>query len=51
MAAVGEERGFALRERGHGDTVSFELVKGTTKHFSIQISVRSVTLEEPVISA
>jgi hypothetical protein len=41
---------FGFRERRFGDTISFELLKGPANHFSFQISVRSVTIEEPLVS-
>jgi hypothetical protein len=51
MQQVAHEEGAELRERRFGETVSFELVRGDEKHFAFQIAVRSVTLEEPVLSA
>jgi hypothetical protein len=50
MQQVATEDGFELRERRFGETVSFELVRGTRKEFSFQITVRSFGLEEPVAS-
>src|SRR5947209_5887028 len=50
MAAVAAAPGFELRERRFGETVSFELLGDGRKHFSFQIAVRSVTLDEPVAS-
>jgi hypothetical protein len=51
MRQIAEEDGFEVRERRFGETLSIELVRGPHKHFSFQIAVRSVTLEEPVVSA
>ena len=51
MHQLADEQGCSLRERKFGDTVSFELARGSRKEFSFQIAVRSIGLEEPVASA
>lgn len=51
MEEVGAVHGMHVRERRFGDTASFELLEGNKKRFSFQISLRSVTLEEPLLSA
>ena len=51
MTAIARERGFVYRERRFGDTLSFEFLSGSSRQFSFQISVRSVTLDEPLLSA
>lgn len=50
MHAVCAARGFELRKRRFGETVSFEMCRGGRKEFSFQIAIRSVSLETPSAS-
>lgn len=51
LRSIAAERGLAYRRRNFGDTQSFELVEGNKKVFTVQISTRSVALDEPLPSA
>jgi hypothetical protein len=50
MRKVAAEKGFTVRERRFGETLSIELLSGGRKHFSFQIATRSVELQHPVDS-
>ncbi|HZL94503.1 MAG TPA: nucleotidyl transferase AbiEii/AbiGii toxin family protein [Vicinamibacterales bacterium] len=51
MQQVAREKQMTLRERRFGDTLSFELLRDEQQHFSFQIASRSITVEEPQLSA
>jgi hypothetical protein len=51
MRQLAVSRGYELRERRFGETISFELYRDGKKRFSFQIAVRSMELEPPVPSA
>lgn len=51
MQRLADDEGGALQERRFGETFSFELVRNGKREFSFQIAVRSVELDEPVVSA
>jgi len=51
MQKVADDEGLQVRQRRFGDTLSVEFIRLGRKHFSFQISVRSVSLEPPVTSA
>jgi len=51
MRRLATEEGIELRERRFGETISFELARGSAREFSFQIATRSIALEEPVTSA
>jgi hypothetical protein len=51
MNSIADERGFELRERKFGETLSLELFRHGRKHFSFQIAARSIGLEKPELSA
>ncbi|GAC1450350.1 MAG: hypothetical protein NVSMB9_34730 [Isosphaeraceae bacterium] len=50
MRRVSQDEGCEVRERRFGETTSFELVHEGKRQFSFQIAVRSVGLQEPVLS-
>ncbi len=50
VADVAAGRAMTVRERRFGDTLSLEMLREGKKCFSVQIAVRSVTLDEPLLS-
>lgn len=50
MQKVAADQGLSLNERRFGETISFELSRGSSKVFSFQIAIRSVELEPPQAS-
>jgi hypothetical protein len=50
MQAIASRHGFEYRRRSWGETESLELLQGTQKQFSFQISRRTLTLDKPLPS-
>lgn len=50
FARTAEQFGYAVRERGWGETISLEAIDGSDKAFSFQVSVRSVEIDRPIAS-
>ncbi|MEW6752783.1 MAG: nucleotidyl transferase AbiEii/AbiGii toxin family protein [Candidatus Latescibacterota bacterium] len=51
VRSLARERGLTYRRRTFGDTQSYELAAGGRTIFTVQVSVRSVAIDEPLPSA
>ncbi len=47
LKTLADQHGFSYERRAFGDTQSYELAQTGTKVFTVQIAVRSVTLDQP----